>query len=125
MSAVASPPARAIGTLMVFEATTLAITASVHFAGRGVGSSAAVPETVIGIVLAGGAVALIGRSWRARRAAAVAVGFAIAGFGVGLSFTIHDGSGGDLAYHAAMLPLLAYTLVVLLSRRRSAEEQRE
>jgi hypothetical protein len=65
---------------------------------------------VIGAVLVAGALALVRGS---RRAALAAVAFAIAGFGVGLSMTVRGGAAGDIAYHATMLPLLLFTLVLL------------
>jgi MYXO-CTERM domain-containing protein len=125
MSVVVWPGDRAIAALMAFEAATIAVAASLHFAGLGVGSGAAVPETVICVVLAAGAAALVRLSSRARLQAALAVGFAIAGFGVGLSFTAADGAPSDVAYHAAMLPLLGFTLAAVLRRRWSADQQRE
>ena len=49
-------------------------------------------------------------------AALGAVGFAIFGFIVGLTFTISGGSAVDLAYHAVMLPILVATAVQLRPR---------
>ena len=55
------------------------------------------------------------RSPRARTLAAAATGFAILGFVVGLTFSIRGGDTIDVAYHAAVLPLLLLTLAALLA----------
>ena len=41
-------------------------------------------------------------------------GFAIAGFGIGLSMTTRGGDVPDIAYHAIVLPFLLAGLVALL-----------
>jgi hypothetical protein len=111
---------RAVALAMAAEAATLVAAATLHFArATGEGTKpfrpegAAVAETVIAVVLVVGAAALARGS---RGAGVAAIAFAIVGFLVGLDFTIRGGSAGDLAYHAAMLPLLLLTLVTLLSR---------
>ena len=57
----------------------------------------------------------------ARTAALGAVGFAIFGFVVGLTFTISGGAAIDLAYHAVMLPILVATAVQLRPRHPGGE----
>jgi hypothetical protein len=99
---------------MRLVALSLAVFATLHLTGAlQVGSSsnpsygAGVAEALICIVVAGGSLA------RSRRAALWAVGFAIFGFLVGLSFTVGGGSPIDLAYHLVTLPVLIATALVL------------
>lgn len=54
---------------------------------------------------------------RGRANALAAIGFAIAGFVVGLTFTQQGGPAVDLFYHWTVLPLLAATLVGLVGAR--------
>jgi hypothetical protein len=107
---------------MGLEALSLAVFSTLHFSGaihggstNGSASDAAIPEAVICVVLAGGAVSL--RSVRAagRRAAIAATGFAILGFVVGLTSTLESGPAIDLAYHLTVLPLLVATLLAVLA----------
>jgi uncharacterized protein len=107
--------------LMGFEAATLAAAAFLHLHGDIEGRStsfdpdmAGIAEAVIGVVLVVGAVAAWGVPDRGRRVAVGAVGFAIVGFVVGLSFTARGGDLVDVLYHAVMLPILVLTLVLLL-----------
>jgi hypothetical protein len=100
---------------MGFVASTLAGMSVLHLAGTfGRGTDAGIAEAVIGAVLVAGAVALARGG--DRRAALAATAFAIAGFLVGLRFTIDDG-GVELAYHLAVLPLLVLTLTALIRAR--------
>ena len=128
MSAVATPrrpadrrrPVRPLARrLMGPEALTLAVFATLHLSGAlHIGSSgrpsygAGVAEALICVALVGGAAA------GSRRAALAALGFAIFGFLVGLSFTVGSGDTIDLAYHLVMLPILMATaaLVALTGR---------
>jgi glycerol uptake facilitator-like aquaporin len=111
--------------LMAFEAATVAVFSALHLSGAlHVGSgnspstSAGVAEAVISVVLVAGAVALARRpGGRGRRTALLAVGFAIVGFVIGLSFTVRGGDAIDLAYHATMLPVLLGTAAALVRRR--------
>jgi hypothetical protein len=113
---------RRIATLMGFEAFTLAIISPLHLSGvLGGGTkpfnptAAGTAEAIIGAALLTGAVALI----RNRRDVAIAAtAFAVVGFLFGLSFTLRGGDGIDVAYHATMLPLLLFTLLVLWRKRR-------
>jgi hypothetical protein len=116
---------------MGFVAATLAVMSALHLAGvLDDGRTpfdpdrAGIAEAVIAVVLTAGALAL---ERGARRVALVAVVFAIAGFGVGLSMTIRGHATWDIAYHAAVLPLLLLSLVVLTagsSRARCRERGR-
>jgi len=101
---------------MAFVAATLAVVSPWHL-GDG-GASAGIPEAIIGIVLAGGAVLVWRRGPRARIAGLATTGFAIFGFLVGLSFTSRGGPVVDLAYHLAILPVLVATFVALFRAQR-------
>ena len=70
----------------------------------------------IGVVLVAGALALLRTG--DRRVAVGALGFAIAGFLVGLRFTIDDG-GVQLAYHVAVLPVLVVGLALAIRPART------
>ncbi|MBV9803563.1 MAG: hypothetical protein JO130_10250 [Solirubrobacterales bacterium] len=126
-------PARpSVALLMGFEAFTLAVFATLHLSGAlRIGSSASgrasygagVAEALICVALAGGAWALVhspapaaARAAARRRVARFALGFAITGFIVGLTFTVDSGDPIDLGYHLVMLPVLVAT-TVLLARR--------
>jgi hypothetical protein len=100
--------------LMRFVAFTLAVFATLHLAGvLRVGSAskpsygAGVAEALICVVLLGGSLA------PSRRAALSALGFAIFGFLVGLSFTLGGGEAIDLVYHAVTLPVLMATAALV------------
>jgi len=106
-----------VAALLGFVAATLAVMSVLHLTGVVDDGSppfdsdrAGIAEGVIAVVLAAGAVAL---TRGARRAALAAVVFAIAGFGVGLAMTIRGHATGDIAYHAAVLPLLLLALAQL------------
>jgi peptidoglycan/LPS O-acetylase OafA/YrhL len=114
-----------IALLLIFEAATLAVIAPLHLGGvLGGGSkpfrptAAGVAEAIIGAALVCGAVALLRRTTYARDIAVATSVFAIAGFVLGLSFTVRGGGAIDIAYHAAVLPLLLLTLILLLRSRR-------
>jgi hypothetical protein len=118
---------RWIAILIAFQALTLAVISPLHLGdvlGGGTKpfnpTAAGIAEAVIGIVLILGALALLRGTVRGRNAAIAATAFAIVGFLVGLSFTVRGGGAIDVAYHAMMLPLLLFTLVVLLRNRRRA-----
>ena len=112
---------RRLAGLMGFEAATLVVASTLHLAGAVDDGSppfrpdrAGIAEAVIAVVLAAGAAALVRG---ARGVALGAVAFAIAAFGVGLSMTVRGGAAGDIAYHATMMPLLFFTLMLLARRR--------
>jgi hypothetical protein len=115
------------GLLLGFVAGTLAAAAAVHLAGYTpsgttppfVADHAGIAETLIGIVVASGAIAVLRAGRHGRTAALAATCFAIVGFGVGLSFTLRGGDLPDVVYHPVMLPVLIATLVLLLRRQTS------
>jgi hypothetical protein len=110
---------RRIALLMGLVAASLAVMSILHLAGAFEGRTdwgAGIAEAIIGVVLVGGALALVRNG--DRRAAVAALGFAIAGFLVGLRFTIGDG-GVQLAYHVAVLPVLAVGLALATRRART------
>jgi len=110
---------------LAIESATLAVFATLHLTGTlriGANTSygAGVAEALICVALACGAVALARSPARGRRTALFALGFAIFGFFVGLSFTVGSGDTIDLVYHAVMLPVLMVTAaLVALSGRPS------
>jgi hypothetical protein len=114
---------RTLAWTMTAEAATLAAAATLHLT-RALDSGskpsnpsgAGLAEAVICVVLFAGAAALFRDPVRGRTAALGAVGFAIFGFVVGLTFTISGGAAVDLAYHAVMLPILIASVVQLRPR---------
>jgi hypothetical protein len=109
---------------MACETATLVVASLLHF-GVVIGgvhdpfSGAAVPEAVIATMLATGAVGLLVRPSTAWRLPLAATAFAIAGFLVGVRFTLFgDGPvrSGDIVYHVAGLTLLVTTVGLPLSR---------
>jgi hypothetical protein len=113
-----------IALLMGFAAATLAVMASLHFSGTLSGSKpfnpthAGIAEALICVALSLGAATLLRGSRNARSVAIAALGFAILGFIVGLSFTTRGGDTIDIAYHVTVLPLLVVALVALVIERR-------
>ena len=69
-------------------------------------------------MLAAAAVVMVRAPARARKVGLAATGFAIVGFGVGLTITAQGGHAPDIAYHLAVLPVLLATFLVLLRGRR-------
>lgn len=116
-------PIHTIAWVIIAEAATLAPASTLHLTGAfSHGTDAAgVPEAVICVVLLAGAAALFSDPVRGRGAALGAVGFAIFGFVIGLTFTISGGAAIDLAYHAVMLPILVATAVQLRPRHAGGE----
>lgn len=102
--------------LMGIEAASLAVMSAHHLTGGD--SGAGIPEAIICVVLAAGGLTLATRPERGRGIAHAALVFAIAGFLVGLTFTVSGGSAIDLAYHVIVLPLLVVTLILLRSDNR-------
>ena len=109
-----------IGALMAFEAVSLAVVATLHLSGQVHGRGkpfdadhAGVAEAIIAIVLAGGALAVLRASGHAKAIALTTTGFAIFGFGVGLTMTTRGGDLPDIAYHLTVLPMLIASLIVL------------
>jgi hypothetical protein len=100
-----------IALLMGLEAASLAVMSTLHLTGALTGAvdRAGVPEALIGLALLGGARALRRRGPAGRTLALGTLAFAIAGFVLGLSFTLRGGNAVEIAYHAAVLPLLLLT----------------
>jgi peptidoglycan/LPS O-acetylase OafA/YrhL len=107
---------RRITWLMLLVAASLAVMATLHLTGTLTddGKSfdkAGIPEALIGVALLAGAWSLA----RGRRSIPVAsLVFAIAGFLLGLTFTIPDGKPIEITYHLTVLPLLVGTLLLLV-----------
>ncbi|HEY3975706.1 MAG TPA: hypothetical protein VGM79_00430 [Streptosporangiaceae bacterium] len=117
---------RAAGLLMGVAAVTLGVASYLHRDGRiPLGFTvihgerfygASIPEAVIAVVLAAGAVAALAAWSRGRAAAVGATTFAIAGVAYGLSVTTGTGRAIDIAYHSALLAVLLATEVILWRR---------
>jgi hypothetical protein len=106
---------RAIAILMTLEAASLVATSAIHLARSERNSG--IPEAVICVVLAVGAITVYRATPRWREIALSTVGFASAGFLLGLSITASSGDVANLAYHATVLPLLIATFVIALRTR--------
>jgi hypothetical protein len=111
---------------MLLESVAFLTAAAIH-AGLLVGGyehhEARIAETVIAVVLLGGAIAAsLGPAW-ARRAGLAAQGFALAGTIVGI-FTIAIGVGprtfADVLYHVIIVCVLIYGLLLAARARASA-----
>jgi hypothetical protein len=111
------------GALLCVAALTLAVASLLHF---GVAiplgattisdpfAGAAIPEAVLAVVVAAGAVTLLAHVPAARWLAPAATLLALAGTLYGLSVTLRRGEPGDIAYHLALLTLLVASAVLLL-----------
>lgn len=135
-TAAAAPQSRAgtrrwIGGLLLAEAVTFGVASYLHLQGHIplgfttiTGESfpdAAIPEAIIGGVLAVGALLVLAAPGRARWAAVGVTGFAILGTAIGLAAVIgrSAGSAADIGYHAAIMAALLGTFTAaLLSRQR-------
>jgi hypothetical protein len=111
---------RRLAGLIAFEAATLGVFAMLHLTGAlkpGSSSSngygAGFAEAIIGVVLVLGLRAFVRSPARGRLTALAATGFAILGFIVGLTFTVHGGATIDLVYHLTMFPVLVVTALML------------
>jgi hypothetical protein len=111
------------GALLGVAALTLAVASLLHF---GVAiplgattitdpfAGAAIPEAVLSVVVAAGAVTLLARLPLSRWLAPAATLLALAGTLYGLTVTVRRGEPGDIAYHLALLTLLVASGVLLL-----------
>jgi hypothetical protein len=109
---------RRTALLMGLVAASLAVMSILHLAGAFEGRTdpgAGTAEAIIGVVLVAGALVLVRNG--NRPAAVAALAFAIAGFLLGLSFTIDDG-GVQLAHHAAVLPVLVVGVALAIRPAR-------
>lgn len=115
---------RRLAAAMAVEAATLAAFAALHLSGAlhpvsgsrpgsSNGYGAGIAEAIICVVLVLGLRAFTRSPARGRLTALAATGFAIAGFIVGLTFTVHGGATIDLVYHATMFPVLIVTALML------------
>ena len=118
---------RNLATVLAVVAVSLFIASALHLSGFVHGRSdiydaddAGIAEAVIGVVLVVGAVGLVRSAARARAMGLAATGFAVAGFGVGITITAQGGHTPDIAYHATVLPILIATFVTLVRSARSA-----
>jgi hypothetical protein len=105
---------KTIRIVLAAEAATFATAAALHFSVDPF-PHAAVPESIIAVVLVVGAVFS-----RVRWAAFSAAAFALAGTGIGIAEVLR-GAGprawGDLAYHVTIAAALAATLLIMAVRR--------
>ncbi|HEV8687658.1 MAG TPA: hypothetical protein VGQ84_10315 [Gaiellaceae bacterium] len=111
---------RTLRTLLLFEAATFAVAASIHFGALLDGyehTKAGRAESVIAVVLLAGFALTWAGPRRARLATIGTQGFAILGVCVGL-FTIAVGVGPrtvlDVVYHVAIVAVLAIGLAIAL-----------
>lgn len=115
---------RVIG-LMALLVASMAVTSALHLSGAVQGRdgeifnplAAGIAEAVIGVAVTWGAVSLARRGTAGRPVALGTTGFAIAGFGYGLSVSARGGTLPDLCYHATVLPILIITLVLIVRLR--------
>lgn len=121
-TSVIFPQHRRITGLMALLVASLAVTSALHLSGAVQGRDnqvfsslgAGVAEAVIGAALLWGAVSLARGGPAGRAVALGTTGFAIAGFGYGLSVSARGGALPDICYHATVLPILIVTLVLIL-----------
>lgn len=110
------------GVLMLVEAASLAVMATLHLTGTlDPGSHGAyqagyagIAEAIIGVVLLAGALTVFRAPGRARPVAVWTTAFAVLGFALGISITIRGGQAIDIGYHATVLPILLISLVLLV-----------
>lgn len=107
--------------MMGLEAASLLAASLLHLTGFAHGharpftaTGAGIAETVIGIVVACGAIALLRPGARGRGTALAVTAFAIIGVLYGLSITTQGGDLPDIVYHVTLLPLLIATFALLL-----------
>lgn len=116
-----------IAWLLLFVAGTLGVASALHLSGGAHGTPpfdadhAGIAEAVIGAVLIACGLVMLRVPARARAAGLLGTVFAVAGFGVGLSFTVRGGHAPDIAYHVALLPVLLATFVVLVRHKPHAQ----
>jgi hypothetical protein len=124
-------PRTAVGVLLALIGTALVLASIVHFGVKiplGFATvsdpfpGAAPAETVVAIVVMGGAATVLARRASATAFSLTAVLFAILATGYGLTVTIRSTRTGDVTYHLMILLALLCTLGLLLAphtRRRS------
>lgn len=106
---------------MILIAVSLSVASIVHLLGNVQDRSdlydardAGIAEAVIGVVLTAGAMFMVRVSGSARAVGLGATGVAIVGFLIGLSIAARAGHLPDIAYHAAILPLLIAIFAALV-----------
>jgi deazaflavin-dependent oxidoreductase (nitroreductase family) len=116
---------RAIAIVMGIVAASLVVTSLLHLTGSVRGhaepynpTGAGIAEAVVGIALIWGATSITGSPQTGRPVALARSAFALAGFIVGLTFTVQGGDLPDVTHHSTVLPLLV-VIVVLLLRTKS------
>jgi hypothetical protein len=116
--------ARMAGWLLALAALTFWLASAIHFGltiplGFATVSDpfpgAAVPEAVIGVVVALTAACLLALSPPRLSPAIGGTAFAVAVTLFGLSITVGSGRTGDVAYHVSILAVLVVAVVLLLS----------
>jgi hypothetical protein len=121
---------RRAAAVMGFVAVSLFVASALHLFGNVHGNNtfdpgaAGIAEGIIGIVLASAAALMVQEPERARRVGMGAVGFAIAGFGVGLSRTVPSGHASEIAFHVIVLPILIGTFISLARSGRTRDARR-
>jgi hypothetical protein len=116
---------RSVGILMIVAAATLACASAVHFGATiGLGfvsihdpfAGAAIPEAVLAVILAAGALWVLARLPKSRLVGLGATAFAILVVLFGMSITIRSGGIGDVAYHVTLLVMLLIAGFLLVRR---------
>jgi hypothetical protein len=109
-----------VAVVFILVAASLAVASTVHLAGvvHGSGGSfdadhAGIAEAVIAVVLVGASITMWRTPKHARTVGLAAATFAIAGFLIGLRFTLGGGHLPDITYHLIGLPVLAGALLAL------------
>ncbi|HXM54970.1 MAG TPA: hypothetical protein VOB72_06240 [Candidatus Dormibacteraeota bacterium] len=120
-----NPIDTALGLLMAAAAVTLAAASLLHFGvaiplGAATISdpfvAAAIPEAVIAVALAAGAVSVLARLTVGAWLAPAATLFALAATLYGLTVTLRRGQAGDIAYHLTLLAMLVASAGLQLIR---------
>jgi hypothetical protein len=116
---------RVIPALMALAALTLAIASAIHFGAGLVGihdpfPGAAIPEAVLSVVMAVGAVGAAAGRRAPRWLPLAATLLTLLGTLYGLSVTLGGGRTGDVAYHLFLLTLLVVCLLLIVPGLRRA-----
>jgi hypothetical protein len=123
-------PSTTLGVLMAASAVSFALASTIH-AGAAIPlgvttvsdpfPGAVVPEAVIAVVVAAGAVAVFSRRQAAWGATVMATLFGLLGTAYGLTVTLGGARTGDIAYHGGILVVLVVILgLLLMPRSRSS-----
>lgn len=110
----------ALAALTLFAASAVHFGAAVTLGGVSIHDpfpDAAIPESVLGVIVALGALYVIARFPRSWTAGAATVVVAILVVLLGLSITVRGGRVGDVAYHLALLGVLVADGILLLRAR--------